>query len=705
MKTKRKSSIILILCILVICSLCFLGFHGLEVAGIRFKPFNEAITKGLDLQGGVSVVMEIQDDEVTAEDLEKTKSQLELRVNKIGVSETVVATEGDKRIRIDIPGVYDSSEIVDSLSKTGELTFRSPNGDTLLTGQDIEKASVTTDNTTGKPVVSLVMNSEGTTKFADATSKYVGQNISIYMDEEELTSPQVSSAITDGKAVISGDFTISKAKSIAGVINAGALPVTVKAANVKTVGAQLGADALPNAMKAAAVGIGLIFIFMIIYYRGPGVVASFALSLFIVLVLLCMIEIGATLTLPGIAALLLTIGMAVDANVLIFERIKEELKKGVSIKTSVEKGFENALSSIIDSNVTTIIAGLVLYFLGSGSVKGFAVTLLIGIIVSMITALFISKFFMRNAVNAGWLSKPSQFVVKIGQKNDKVIKAVERKKIWFSISILIILIGIVSFAIKGANIGIDFKGGTIIVLEYTDGFDKEATDAKVKSYVSDAVTNTIDDNQYEIKSADLDTETFSKLFEELKADYNIADEVVSQDETGASVGKDLTVGAIKALIIAFIAMLIYIAIRFEYKFGIVAIISLLHDVIVTMSVYFVFGISINSPFIAAILTIVGYSINAAIVIFDRIRENTKLMRRATSDEIINTSVTQTMTRSINTTLTTLFTIIAVHIFVPAVRDFSFPLIIGIISGAYSSVFIAPSLYSLIKNREGKKKTA
>lgn len=417
MKTKRKSSIILILCILIICSLCFLGFHGLEVAGIRFKPFNEAITKGLDLQGGVSVVMEIQEDEVSAEDLEKTKSQLELRVNKIGVSETVVATEGDKRIRIDIPGVYDSSEIVDSLSQTGELTFRSPDGETLLTGQDIEKAAVTTDSTTGKPVVSLEMNSEGTTKFADATSKYIGQNISIYMDEEELTSPQVSSAITDGKAVISGSFTISKAKSIAGVINAGALPVTIKAASVKTVGAQLGADALPNAMKAAAIGIGLIFIFMILYYRGPGVVASFALSLFIVIVLLCMVEIGTTLTLPGIAALLLTIGMAVDANVLIFERIKEELKKGVSIKTSVEKGFENALSSIIDSNVTTIIAGLVLYFLGSGSVKGFAVTLLIGIIVSMLTALIISKFLLKNAVNAGWLSKPSQFGVKRGQKD------------------------------------------------------------------------------------------------------------------------------------------------------------------------------------------------------------------------------------------------------------------------------------------------
>lgn len=703
MKTKRKSSIILILSMIIICTLCFLGFHGLEVGGIRFNTLSDTITKGLDLQGGVSVIMEIQDDNVTSDDLEKVKSQLELRVNKIGVSETTVTTEGDKRIRIDIPGVYNSSEMVTNLSKTGELTFKSPEGDVLLTGSDIEKASVGTSSSTGKPIVSLEMNDEGKTKFASATAKYIGQAISIYMDDEVLTSPTVQSSITDGKAEISGDFTIAKAKSIAGVINAGALPVTIKAASVQTVGAQLGSDALPNAMKAAVVGVALVFLLIIVYYRRPGVIASFALAFFIVIVLAIMVGIKATLTLPGIAALLLTIGMAVDANVIAFERIKEELQKGRSIKNAIEKGYENALSSIVDSNVTTIIAALVLYFMGSGSVRGFAITLLIGIIVSMFTALFVSKFFMKQAVNAGWLSKSSHFRVKPESK--KSVKVVERKKLWFSISIVLILIGVVGFIFRGANIGIDFKGGTVVVLEYTDGFDKEATDKLVKEYASDAVTNTINDNQYEIKSANLDTETFSKLFEDLKKDYKVSENIVSQDETGASVGKDLTTGAIKAVIIAFIAMLIYIAIRFEWKFGVVAIISLLHDVIITACVYFVFGISINAPFIAAILTIVGYSINAAIVIFDRIRENTKIMRRGTSDEIIDVSVNQTFERSINTTLTTLITIIAVHIFVPAVRDFSFPLIVGIVSGAYSSVFIAPSLYSVIKNKEANKKVS
>lgn len=414
MKTKGKSSIILIVCTLAILAAAYLAIFGLEAGGYKINSMDQLLTKGLDLQGGVSVIMEIQEDTVTDEDLEKTKSQLELRVNKIGVSETVIATEGDKRIRIDIPGVYDSSSIVTNLEKTGELTFKSPEGDILLTGQDIKKASVTINSTTSEPEVSLEMNESGTTKFADATTKYLNKTISIYMDDEELTSPTVNSVINDGKAVISGNYTTASAKNLAGLINSGALPVTIKAESVQTVGAQLGADALPNALKAGVVGIGLIFIFMTLYYRVPGIISCIVLILYIILVLLTMAEVGVTLTLPGIAALLLTIGMAVDANVLIYARIREELAKGITIKSAVEKGFANALSSIVDSNVTTIIAGLVLYFLGSGSVKGFAVTLIIGILISMFTALIVTKFFMRLAVNAGLLNKLSHLRVKRG---------------------------------------------------------------------------------------------------------------------------------------------------------------------------------------------------------------------------------------------------------------------------------------------------
>ena len=412
MKTKGKSSLFFILCTLAIIFFAYIGVNGLEVAGWKVKSFNESITKGLDLQGGVTVVMEIQDENVSPEDLEKTKEQLSLRVNKIGVAETVVATEGDRRIRVDIPGQFNSGEIVENLSKSGVLTFKSPDGEVLLTGQDIAKASAVSNPETGRPEVALEMNDEGRQKFADATAKYVGQKISIYMDDEELQSPTVQAVISDGKAVITGSGSVEQAKRLAGLINAGALPVTVKAVSVQTVGAQLGAEALPNALKAGLIGVGLIFLFMIVYYRVPGIIASIALTLYICLVLFIFGEVGATLTLPGIAGLLLTIGMAVDANVLIFERIREELRKGVSIRASVDRGFENAMSSIIDSNVTTIIAALVLYFFGSGAVKGFAVTLMIGIIVSLFTALTVTKFFMKQAVGMGILTKLSHFGVK-----------------------------------------------------------------------------------------------------------------------------------------------------------------------------------------------------------------------------------------------------------------------------------------------------
>lgn len=416
-KQKRKSAIIFTIFVIAIISLAFLGFRGLKIGGYEFKSFDKVITKGLDLQGGVSVLMEIQDENIEKEDLEKTRQLLSLRVNKLGVAETTVVTEGDRKIRVDIPGAFDSSDIVNSLTKSGVLEFKDTSGNVVLEGKDIEKATAVLDNQTNKPVVSLELTSEGKDKFAEATGNNIGKNISIFMDEEEISSPVVESKITDGKAVISGSGSIEESQELAGLINSGALPVSLKAVSVKTVGAQLGAEALPNSLKAGAVGIVIIFIFMIVVYRVPGIMACIALILYSTLLLLIFVEVGATLTLPGIAGFLLTIGMAVDANVLIFERMREELSRGISIKSAVKKGFENASSSIIDSNVTTIIAGLVLYFLGTGAVKGFAVTLMIGIVVSMFTALVVTKALINLTVEMGLLRKASQFRVKGGTKN------------------------------------------------------------------------------------------------------------------------------------------------------------------------------------------------------------------------------------------------------------------------------------------------
>ena len=412
--TKGRSTILFILTLIVIVVFAFAGARGVEIAGWEFKSCNKAITKRLDLQGGVSVLMEIQDEDVTKEDLEKTRQLIDLRVNKLGVAETSVTVEGDRRVRVEIPGEYDSKDLVDSLSKTGNLTFKDEDGNEVLSGSDVEEAGTMLDSTSNAPVVTLKLTDEGTKKFAEATENNLNKKIYIYMDDEEISAPTVDSVITGGNAIIKGSSSIDEAKNLAGLINAGALPVTVKAIQIENVGAQLGAEALPNAVKAGLIGIAIIFLFMILYYRIPGVIACIALTLYVCLTLLVFVEADVALTLPGIAAFLLTVGMAVDANVLIFERVREELKNGMSVKSAVEKGFSNALSSIVDSNITTIIAALVLYFMGTGSVKGFAVTLMIGIAVSMFTAIVVTKTLMKWAVNMGMLKSNWQFRVKRG---------------------------------------------------------------------------------------------------------------------------------------------------------------------------------------------------------------------------------------------------------------------------------------------------
>lgn len=408
MKTKVTALTVFIISIAIIVFLAFAGFKGFEINGYQFKTFNDMITKGLDLQGGVSVTMQLQGDNITSKELEQTQQLLSLRVNKVGVSNTSVTTEGNDKVVVNIPGDYDSNSILDTLTTTGTLEFVAPDGSTILTGSDVSSASVYVNNE-GAPVITLKLNSDGTTKFADATKEYLGQRIAIEMDGEVLTAPTVQSVISNGEATITGSSSLAEAKKVADIINAGALPVPVKVVSVQTIGAELGASALPDAMKAGAIGVLIIFLFMILNYRWAGFVSSMALSIFILLVLYAYVAVGVVLSLPGIAGLLLTIGMAVDANVLIFERIKEELRQGRSVSAAVKFGFHNALSSIIDSNVTTLIVAVVLYYFGSGEVQGFALTLLIGVLISMFTAIIITRFFINLAVDSKLFSKPSMF--------------------------------------------------------------------------------------------------------------------------------------------------------------------------------------------------------------------------------------------------------------------------------------------------------
>ncbi len=406
MKTRAKFTVIFIVFLGLLGALIYSGIYGVTIGGYRVKPFSETINRGLDLQGGVSVLEEIQSDNVDQSTIDRTIELISMRVNKMGVSETVVTREGKNRIRIEIPGVYDVQQVTDTVGKTGELKFVGPDGATILTGADVTKATAYIDSSNGnKPTIGLELNDTGAKKFATATAKFIGQPISIYMDKDEITSPTVDAVITNGKAIITGSASLEEAKSRANIINSGALPVTVKPVETKLVGASLGANALPLSILAGKIGIGIVMLLMILYYRVPGLIADIALMFYVYLVLLAFSGINATLTLSGIAGFLLTVGMAVDANILIFERMKEELKSGKSMKAAIDTGFHRAMTSVTDSNLTSIITGIVLYSLGSGTVKGFALTLIIGVAISMFTAITVSRYLIKTAAGMGWFSK------------------------------------------------------------------------------------------------------------------------------------------------------------------------------------------------------------------------------------------------------------------------------------------------------------
>ncbi|SCN21493.1 preprotein translocase subunit SecD [Clostridium sp. N3C] len=413
-RTKATSVVIFIICVLLIGSFAVLGMFGSpDVAGYRVQSFGEVLKRGLDLQGGVSILLEATSQSSDENAVDRTMVVLEERINNLGVSETVIAKEGNNRIRVEIPGQYDSNEMVEMLSKAGELVFEAEDGTVVITGSDVKDASVMMDSL-NQPVVSLQLNDSGKQKFADATEKYIGKIISIKMDDEVVSAPVVQAHITNGEASITGMSSYEEAEKLASIIKSGALPVTLKNVETNTVGPTIGDAAIPQSLKAGAVGIILVFLFMLIFYRVPGLLADLALTVFILLVLLAFVVFGVVLTLPGIAGLILTIGIAVDANVLIFERIKEELKKGKSVKSSIDAGFNRAMSSIIDSNITTIIAAIALFSIGTGGVKGFALTLTIGVVISMFTAITVTKTLINMAYNAGFLNKTSYFGVKRG---------------------------------------------------------------------------------------------------------------------------------------------------------------------------------------------------------------------------------------------------------------------------------------------------
>lgn len=705
-KKRNTSSLIALIVIVLITGILSLGgLFGLKMGDYRFRTFGEQIVKGLDLQGGTSVLLEVQAPDLDSAGLDRVRSLINLRVDATGAVDPTITTEGTNRIRVDIPGKYESASIVDQLSKTGVLTFKDSAGKVVLEGKDIEEATPGYDEL-GRVVVNLRMKDTGVQKFAEATRNNVGKAISINMDDELLSNPVVNEPILNGQASISGQSTEEEAKLLAAMINNGALPYPVRTLSVQEVGATLGSTVLPNVKLAGILGILAIFLIMVWFYRIPGILASLALVIFCLGLVLITAGLRISMSLAGIAGFLLSIGMAVDANVLIFERIKEELQKGLEIKKSIQQGFRHAMSSILDANITTLISGFILYYFGAGSVRGFALNLVIGVLLSMFTAIVVTRLLMSLAYRAGLLGTRAAFGYK--EKNEKAFRFpfFKKRNIFFIASTLVIGIGLLSGIVRGPNLGIDFAGGTQVVLNFPGAVNKPEVDEILKKYDDAIVTQVVDGSKLEARSQKLSTESFSPAIDELETKYQPSTTFVeSINEIGATIGAEQSSKAIWASVLSVLAILGYVAVRFNFTLGVGAIVALVHDVLFTLAMYFLFRIPVNSPLIAALLTIIGYSINDTVVIFDRIRENLAVKGSRHLEEVTDESISQTMVRTINTSLTVLVILVLVFFFVPQIREFSLPLLLGSFSGVYSTVFIASPIYVMLEKRFSRNPVA
>lgn len=714
-----------VLAVLVIIVTVFAWY--VSVFGIgNINSAKEALKYGLDINGGVYVVMEAQTD-LEGEELKKlmdqTRAVLDNRVNQMGVAESSVTLEGEKRIRVEIPGAENAEQAIEAVGKTAQLQFILADGSIVVDGSHIKDAQPATYGSAYK--IDLEFNSEGSKLFEDATrvaynrevtstiEGMASNQIAIVLDNEIIVNPEVQGVISGGKCEITGNYTKEEAITTAALIRGGALPVELVEVQTSVQAASIGADALDKSIVAGAVGLLLVFILMVVFYGMLGIIADIALSLYVAIFIWAMVAFDVVMTLPGIAALILSIGMAVDANIIIFSRIKEEICAGKSIRVSVNSGFKNALTTVLDAQITTLIAAVVLYEVGTTSVKGFALTLMIGIVVSIFTAVVITQLLISIIAESKKFAEKKYFGVnKDGTPKQfltKTFEFIKHRKIYYTISIVIIVIGLAFSLIGGMNYGIDFTGGTMIQVEMGEQVDIKDIEKSLKEYDLDpSIIYAGEGNtQVVIKTTQaLDNKDRAAVIDTLASDFGISDEdILSSEQFGPSVGDELKFNAVKAVIIASIGMLIYIIFRFKsWKYGFSAILGVVHDVLMVLSFYAIFGFTVNNPFIAAILTLVGYSINDTIVIFDRIRENKILYRKDTSLVNIDRSINATLNRTIMTSLTTLIVMIPLCIMVSSsIREFIIPLMVGVIVGCYSSIFVcSPVYYDLCKGSEESK---
>lgn len=715
---KNKAIVTLLVMVLLLCGLSYTAVAGIgaEKAGAA-----SGIKLGLDLAGGVSITYQVVGEETPSdEDMADTVYKLQKRVETYS-TEAQVYREGEDRINIEIPGVSDANAILEELGQPGSLVFLNAKGGAVLEGTDIADAQAASQQDSmgnSQPVVVLTLTEEGRVKFAEATREAYPNNevIHIVYDGAVISSPAVQAEITDGQAVITGQKSFEEAEQLASTIRIGGLKLELEELRSNVVGAQLGSAAISTSLKAAAVGFVLVVVFMVVVYYLMGVAASLALGIYTALIVILLNLFEITLTLPGIAGIILSIGMAVDANVIIFARIREELATGKTVQSAMKIGFEKAQSAILDGNITTLIAAAVLGLKGSGTVKGFAQTLALGIVLSMFTALVITKLLLK-AMYAVGLKKVKLYGV---AKEKKTVNFLSKKAVFFTVSLVVIVAGFVVMGVnkssKGTalNYSLEFVGGTSTNVTFNEDMSIEDIDSNVVPLIEEITGDgnvqtqkVAGSNEVIFKTRSLNVEEREQFKEAMVNGFAVDAEKITAETISSTISKEMQSDAIIAILIATVCMLIYIWFRFkDIRFGASAVLALVHDVLVVLAFYAVARVSVSSTFIACMLTIVGYSINATIVIFDRIRENMTLMgKKDDLKEVVNCSISQTLSRSIFTSLTTFFMVASLYVFgVSSIREFALPLMVGIVCGTYSSVCITGALWYVFRTKFVKKES-
>ena len=750
---KKSKAIIILLCaLLVLLGVGYVDLYGVDAEGTASAS---DISLGLDLAGGVSITYQVVgDEEPDATDMADTIAKLQKRVENYS-KEAIVYQEGTDRINIEIPGVTDANKILEELGRPGSLYFIAEtdkdgnanysmqavtdaqgnasyayalnktidelkaDGSIMLEGTDVKTATAGSikDQTMGNSTyaVDLVMTEEGTKKFEEATRNAYekGETLGIYYDGSFVSVPSVKGVFSDGNAQISPMNSYEEAESLASTIRIGGLKLELEELHSKVVGAQLGVEAISTSLKAAVIGFIVVAVFMIAVYFLPGFASVIALGIYVALVVLLLNGFDLTLTLSGIAGIILSIGMAVDANVIVFARIREELATGKTVKSAMQIGYDKALSAIIDGNVTTLIAAAVLWLLGPGTVKGFAQTLALGIVLSMFTALVVTKYIMKAFYALG-LKDPKWYGV---GKEHKTVNFLGKKGIFFGLSLAVIAVGFITMGVYKMNTGdalnysLEFKGGTATTVTFDKSYTLEEINSEMVPLIESTTGSAVQiqtvqgSNEVIFKTTSLDVDQRQALNQVFVDNFGVDETLITSETISSTISNEMKSDTILAVAVAIICMLIYIRFRFsDIRFGVSSIACLLHDVLVVITFYALARVSVSNTFIACLLTIVGYSINATIVVFDRVRENMAVMTKKDDlQDVVNRSITQTLSRSLFTSLTTLVMVGALYIWgVTSIRDFALPLMVGIICGAYSSVCIAGALWYVLRKKFAPK---